>query len=359
MNNINLAICIDSLTRSGTELQVKGLIEAFENTAVHPILITLKPSDKDLIPKNCTHFYLPLTKILSIDGIKAVFKLSSFLRKNNVDVIQCYFQDASIIGIIAARIARVNTKIVCFRDLGFWLTKKQKTVLNIIYKSADYFICNANMVAGFYQKEFNLPSDKMKVIRNGINIENLPYKSLKETTDIGIVGNMTRQVKRIDLFIKAAALLYKKYPYLTWHIVGDGYLRDELEALAKDLNVFSAIKFTGRINNVPEYLTTLDIGVISSDSEGLSNAIIEYMFTGTSVVATAVGGTPELIEHKKTGILVPPNDAAALAKGIEYFLINEEDRKTMTLAARHFVQRDYSWALCIDQHIEIYSQKSE
>lgn len=350
-----VAFFIDNLTRSGTELQVKGLIEHLPES-INPILITIKPSDPELIPSNCHHVYIPLPKLLSMHGVKQIAAITKLLKKHKVDVVQCYFQDATIVGLIAAIAANIQLKIVCFRDLGFWITQPHKILLRVLYAFANRFIVNADIVARFFSTQFRLPMNKFTVIRNGIDAHQLPFNPLRPPTRVAIVGNMTRQVKRIDLFISAAALLKKTYPNLSWHVIGDGHLKAELHQQADELNVSDKVIFAGRISDIPQYLQAIDIGVICSDSEGLSNAIIEYMFSGVTVVATRVGGNPELIEQGSTGWLVEPNDAAALANAIAYFIEHPEERAACTYKARAFVETHYSWERCVEQHLRLYEQ---
>ncbi len=217
------------------------------------------------------------------------------------------------------------------------------------------FICNANIVREHFALHFGIDLEKMKVLRNGIEASALGYIDHSQTcADIGIVGNMTRHVKRTDLFIKAAAIVNKQHPELKWHIIGDGNMRPELEQLAKDLLVFEKIHFAGRVSDVAGYLENLDIGIICSDSEGLSNALLEYMFKGVVAIATNVGGNPELIEHEKTGLLVPPDNAEALAAAITCLIEDKFLKNKLVRAAREKAEQEYSWEKCLAAHHNYY-----
>ena len=131
-------------------------------------------------------------------------------------------------------------------------------------------------------------------------------------------------------------------------------MRPELEQLAEQLGVAQQVYFAGRIDEIPAYLEKLDIGVICSDSEGLSNALIEYMLKGVAAVATAVGGNPELIEHEKNGLLVPPNNAEALAQAIQRMIENNEMRHQFTQQARSWIEQNYDWTNCLKNHNSFY-----
>jgi len=133
---------------------------------------------------------------------------------------------------------------------------------------------------------------------------------------VGIVSNLNRRVKRIDVFLKAAAYVAERRSGFRFVIIGDGEFKDELIAISKTLGIQEVVDFAGRIVNVKEYLKCVDIGVLSSDSEGFSNAILEYMASGVPVVATAVGGNKEAIVNGVSGFLVPPGDYRAMGERI-------------------------------------------
>ncbi len=141
---------------------------------------------------------------------------------------------------------------------------------------------------------------------------------------IGTVG-VLRSPKDQHLLIRATALLLERWPRLQTLIVGDGPDRASLEALAVELGVERAVHFVGRRNDVPDILQALDIGVNSSSSEGSPLAVMEYMEAGLPVVATAVGGVPDLIEPGVHGLLVAPRDPAALAEALDE-LLGDPDR---------------------------------
>ncbi len=352
-----ILFCIDCLIRGGTELQLSGLIEHLDPAQCKPYLLTLRPSQPGLVPANCIHLDWHLPKLFSLAGIISLFKLVAFMRRERIDIVQTFFQDSTIFAGLAAYLARVKIRLACFRDMGFWLTAQQKRVLKRVYRLMTGYLCNARAVGEHFCREFSLNPKLITVVPNGVTIESFSFVAHPgECKHVGIVGNLTRQVKRTDLFIKAAARLAPQYPNVRWHIIGDGHMRAEMEQLAAGLGLGQALVFHGRVSNVPQLIETLDIGVISSDSEGLSNAIIEYMLKGTSCVATAVGGNPELIDHGKTGLLVPPNDDQSLANAIEQLISNSPLRQQIAHNARIFAEQEFNWATCLSKHYDVYNQ---
>lgn len=354
---IKILFCIDCLVRGGTELQLIGLIERLDPSRYEPYLLTLRPTDPALTPKNCTHLAWDLPKLFSPKGLTALSRLKRWLQREQVAVVQTYFQDSTQFAGLAARLARTPRRIACMRDMGFWSNPKQKWLMRRAYAWMTDYICNAQVVKDHFVRHFRINPERARVIRNGVDVVALPFREHTGPTEhIGIVGNMTRRVKRTDLFIRAAALVAEEYPQITWHIVGEGQLQAELEELASSCGILEKLRFAGRVSDVAGYLEQLQLGVICSDSEGLSNALLEYQFKGTAAVATAVGGNPELIESGVTGLLVPPDDAQALAEALLSLCRDTDYRQRLAKTARERVSAHYNWELCLAEHAELYKQ---
>lgn len=352
---LKILFCIDNLVRGGTELQLIGLIERLDPKRFAPYLLTIRESDPELTPKNCHHLAWDVPQLLNVGGLQAVLRLRRWLQKERIDIVQTFFQDSTTLAGLAAKLAATPVRIACFRDLAFWSNRKQALLMRISYRLMTAYISNAEVVKQHFSKEFGVPLNKVRVLPNGVEVATLPFiEHSGPVTDIGIVGNMTRAVKRTDLFIRAAGIVARKHPEITWHIIGDGHMRPELEALALECGVGEQVKFVGRIDDVAKYLEKLQIGVICSDSEGLSNALLEYMFKGAVSVATNVGGNPELVEHQITGLLVPPGRSRALASALESIIENPDLRECLTKAARLGVEAQYSWEKSLLAHEEFY-----
>jgi len=149
-------------------------------------------------------------------------------------------------------------------------------------------------------------------------------------------------------------LVSKDHPEVYWHLIGDGELRPDLEALAEREKLSDKVIFAGRLTDVTGYLGGLQIGVLCSDSEGFSNALLEYMFKGCAVVATDVGGNSEVIDSGENGLLVPPADVEALALGMRRLIEDVPLRQSLAHKARAAVVDQYSWRKCVDAHESYY-----
>jgi glycosyltransferase involved in cell wall biosynthesis len=142
--------------------------------------------------------------------------------------------------------------------------------------------------------------------------------------------------------VRAAGLVAATHPHVTFHIAGEGELRRTLEELVADLKLTDRIFLPGTIQDVPGFLAELDIAVLCSHSEGMSNAILEYMAAGKAIVATAVGGNGQLLDHERHGLLIPPGDPQLLAEAMRQLLDDPALALCLAQAARKRVEERYS-----------------
>lgn len=176
---------------------------------------------------------------------------------------------------------------------------------------------------------------------------------------VGTIGRLTKQ-KGYALFLNSAKLILDELPDTYFIIVGTGELEQELKKQAKDLGLTQRVIFLGARNDVEELLYAFDVFVNSSFWEGLPTVIMESMLAKVPVVATSVGGNEELIDHKKTGILVPPKDPQRLAKAvIEILKMDPEILKNITTKAQLFILNNFSISTVAQQHNKLYKKMFE
>jgi glycosyltransferase involved in cell wall biosynthesis len=177
----------------------------------------------------------------------------------------------------------------------------------------------------------------------------------QEDSIVGIVANYNRKIKRLDIFIEASAEISKRREDVKFLIIGGGRKNEkELRELARIRGIADRLIFGGIKENPIPYVKSFDIGVLTSDSEGLSNTIMEYMAAGIPCVATDVGGNRELVEHGVSGILVPPGNPLVLAEAICSLLQDPERSRRMAMEAKRIVSEKYSWDVIIKKTEDYY-----
>lgn len=352
---LKILYVIDALGRGGTELQLTGLIDRLDRRRFAPYLCTLNEFDPKLTPADCPHLNWKIPRLLSPNGLTAAWRLSRFLKNEGFAVVQTFFQDSIVLGGIASRLAGTPVRLACFRDLGFWRTREKEFLLRRVYPMMTGFLANAATVRDHFALYDGLNKYNIRVIYNGIDLDKLRWIEHEgPTLNVGIVGNLNRRVKRTDLFLRAAGQVSRKYPQITWHVLGDGQYRAEYEELARDEGLADHVIFTGNIEKVTDYLCKLQVGVLCSDSEGFSNALLEYMSCGCAAIATRVGGNPEAITDGQTGLLVPPNNVDALVCGLLKMVEDIPFRRKLAVVARETVSKRFEWNKCVAAHEEIY-----
>lgn len=219
---------------------------------------------------------------------------------------------------------------------------------------AARFYCLTNDMAEWVGSHRIVPRWKIRVIRNGIDTD--CYRAPGDTASvraslgipadapvIGTVGRLN-EIKRQDLLLRAFARLRCPGPAAHLLLVGDGPLRAELEQLAKELGVVDRVHFAGYQDHTPPYLHAMQVFALTSRSEGMPQALLEACVAGVPVVASRVGGIPEVVEHDRTGLLCEPGDEGTLVSALESLLGSPELRRRLAAAAHDRVESAFSVA---------------
>ncbi len=351
--------CIDALPRGGgTENQLRGLIERLDRARFAPHLCTLRDDPREGPLPDCGRLRLRARSLARPGFWHGVRDLAGYLRRERIAVVQSFFQDATVLAALAGRLAGTPVRLASFRDLGFWRNRRQEWLLRRVYPGLTGFVANSEAVKAHFCAADRLDPARVTVIPNGLDAAAFPCVEHPEAAGatVGIVGNLNRPVKRTDLFVRAAGLVSPRHPTARWQVLGDGHLRPGLEALAREVGVGEALAFAGHVRDVPERLRGWAVGVICSDTEGFSNAVLEYMLSGCAVVATDVGGNREAVRHGETGLLVPPGDAQALADAVGALLDDPPRRVAMARRARAHAAAAYGWDRCVAAHADLYGR---
>lgn len=268
----------------------------------------------------------------------------------------------------------LKAKIVtCFRgyDITQEVKEKGKHVYDTLFEQGDLFL----PVCDYFRRimiDLGCPPEKIVVHHSAINLDRFAYNKdncIKDASSkiknkaIKLVSvNRLVPKKGTAYAIKAVASLLKKYPNLQYHIMGDGVMRRQLLRLIGQCRAQHAIKLLGwgTHDDVAKLLKTADIFLLPSltardgNEEGIPNALKEAMAVGVPVISTHHAGIAELVDHGKTGFLVPPGNASALAEKIEYLIQHQQERATMGLRAREIVEREYDTDMLNDQLISLF-----
>jgi len=331
---MRLVFVVDGLphARAGTERQLSILLAHLAQRAQVDVVV-LRPSP--WLFDNATRLGLG-AHLVSFNGLKSpagwlgLVRLWRCLRRLKPDVVHTFLPVANIFGVLAAQLCGVRTILASRRDFGEWMTPAYLRATRLANRCVDHIVVNAPRVGQLTHEAEGFPPGKISVIYNGMDVAAFQSLSRDATllselrlpagAKLAILVANFRPMKRHATAVRAARLLKDAGENL--HIVFIGAnampydLREQTRALATELDVADVVHFVPDTSNVPAWLALADIGINCSQGEGLSNAVMEYMAASLPVIVAASGGNPDLIEHERTGLLFPLDDAQALAAGL-------------------------------------------
>lgn len=287
----------------------------------------------------CPVYQLPLQRTYDLTALRAAFALRGFLRQQDVRIVQTFFESSDLwAGLVVKTLSRAKL-IWSRRDMGILRQSKHSAAYRLMANAPDRVFAVSEQVRRHAIEVDRIDPSRVQTIYNGLD---LPIGTTVARTHapgafhITTVGNI-RRVKGHDLFIQAAATVMEHFPDACFSIAGEILEPDyfaELERLVQNLNLTGRFRFVGGISNLSEHFETADLFVLPSRSEGFSNAILEAMAGALPVIATDVGGNAEAVEHGRSGLIIPPENAAALAAAILQMLADPALARQMGVAGK-------------------------
>jgi sugar transferase (PEP-CTERM/EpsH1 system associated) len=355
MDRINILHIYQNSKIGGIQQQLINLLNAYDKDVFNPIFCCLSPlheigqemqrSGVETIALNRKRYHKVSPGI--------VMDLYRIMKEKNIHVVRTHKYRSNLYGRIAAWLAGVPVVVASVH--GNYRTDKRfehKIVNKLLYHVTDRIIAVSESIREDIIKFDNLDPSKIMVFRNGVNLERFCDKGRSKTIlrelslpdDAMILGFIGRLVinKGVGYLLDAFHKVKQKNKNIKLLLVGDGVLMDELKAKAQRSGLSEDVIFTGSRRDIVDILSTIDVFVMPSIAEGLPNALLEAMAVGKPIVASAVGGIPEVIKDEVTGMLVRPGDAEALAEALNKAIDDREIAEKMGLEARKLVQSNYS-----------------
>jgi glycosyltransferase involved in cell wall biosynthesis len=269
--------------------------------------------------------------------------LAGIIRRENIDLVHANGLFALLTALPPARLARVPVvgHIHAFAGIDH-------RAAGYVLKRTDRVVAVCGSLADDIKRRWALPEDRLTVVANGVDVDHITARSKEAAADSGEEGKRVGTVtsfdpgKGFDVLLEAFGKIASSDTGPTLTAVGDGPGRDCAAGRAEKAGIGDRVRFTGYLDNPYPVLAGLDLYVSPSLSEASPISILEAMALGVPVLATAVGGVPEMIEHNVSGWLVPPSDPDALVDAMETLLGDEPLRKRLAEAARERVRDIYS-----------------
>jgi glycosyltransferase involved in cell wall biosynthesis len=280
------------------------------------------------------------------DGLAVVRRMADTFRRERADAVHSLLFWSSQYAVPAARLAGVRAIVTCRLQMGDFKDRRPHYQLaeNATNLLTHAVVANSLAVRRDALRRESLAPSRIVTIYNGVDAERLGASAPRDlraefpglaraTCIVAMVANL-RRIKRHDVLLRALAEARCREPGLAALLLGAGEEERRLRGLAQRLRVADAVAFAGSVPDVAPYLAAAHVAALTSDGEGLPNSVMEAMAAGLPLVATRVGGIPELVRDGRTGILVARGDHRAVAKALVALARDPSLRARMGDAAR-------------------------
>jgi glycosyltransferase involved in cell wall biosynthesis len=299
-----------------------------------------------------------------IPQIRSLARLRKQVSGMDPAIVHSYFFWPILFGRFLKWEGAVKVLVENREDQGFDWGFHEYAWLRLTRNLPDRIICVSDAVKEVVTAREKVRDDRVVVIRNGV--ENLPEngeasgnlrKELgigEDVLVVGMVANFNRSVKGVSLFLDAVPQIVEQVPNARFLLLGRGKEEGELKDKARSMGIDRYIIFAGYRPDIHRYYAIMDVSALTSFSEGLSITLLESMRCGLPVVATRVGGNPEVVIDGETGYLVPPGDVSAFATRAVMLLLDQGLRKRMGEEGRRRVERHFLLRDVAKRYEEVY-----
>jgi glycosyltransferase involved in cell wall biosynthesis len=291
---------------------------------------------------------------------RATLGLRRMIARHAPDLVHTHDTHSLTPAALAGRLVRPRPLIVGHRRVDFHIRGNRFSRWKYTH-GADHLIAVSQRVKEVLVQD-GVPAARVTVIHSGIVLETPPPPAGPDLraragtpagTPLILTIASTEAYKDHPTLIDAAGLLFDDRPDTWWGVLGTGGLFAETVARVERQGITGRLRYLGFVEGARGFLSQADVFVLTSRTEGLGTSVLDAMAAGVPVVATAAGGIPEMIEHERTGLLVPPGDPVALARAIERVLDDPALARRLADAARVRV-RDFALERTIERTEELY-----
>jgi glycosyltransferase involved in cell wall biosynthesis len=339
-NPVDILLMIHSLGHGGSERQVANTALGLDRSRFRPhVASALGGFQADELKRaGIPVLHLPLHSFVSPGALRVALLVRRYIRTHNIKLVHTFDYTLSLLGIPVARSCPGVIALSSQRYYMDLVPPKYKQMLLLTHRMAHGIVANCEEMKRHLTADYDYPADRIQVCYNGIDTARFsPQPRQADDLVIGTVG-VLRPEKNLGLLLEAFARVQSLRPGMKLVIVGSGPERERLVARSVELGISSRCTFEPTTADVPAFMRAIDIFVHPSLSEGLPNAVMEAMACGCAVIASRVGGCAELIEHGRTGLLVPPGDLEALTACLASAIGDDTPRRKMAAAAADEMQ---------------------
>jgi len=356
----------------GSERNITQLLEGIDKNKFRLYVARFAPIKlaADMKDKDFPIMDLDGAGIYTISGLRNLIFLKRFVSEKKISLIVTYHESSDFYGLALSIICDIPV-ISSRRDMSFKTRPHHRLAYRLGGRYFDSMVAVSNAVKQEVVRRRWFPEERIFTIYNGINTAN--YGNGHNGTDlkrklgiqpdspvVGMVANI-RKIKGYHYFLNASSIIHRYNRNVQFLMIGNdwtqpGFTITELKRYGEKIGVSQNLHFLGGREDVADLISLFDVAVLASLSEGFSNVILEYMASSKPVVATEVGGNPEIVVHGETGLLVPPADAHALANAILSILEDKERALRFGVAGRKRVEDKFELGKMIREYEDLFER---
>ncbi len=361
----------------GTESFLAYLVAGLDRQRFDPMVCSLCPTGA--IGRGIADSGIP---VVSLDMapqarlgemVRGARRLARLIDRQEIDLVQALLYRANMMASISGRLAHRNVRILAGQRSLTAMTGHRATLgVRWTRRLADHTVAVSEAVRDTVVRNDGVDPERVTVIGNAVDPDRfrpadrptarhnlgLATHTAPNTVWVGAVGRLSNS-KGFDHLLEATALARSRGSRLELALVGDGPLADDLAAHAHQLEIDDHVHFLGRRSELEHIYPAFDVFVLSSLQEGSPNVVLEAMACGVAVVATRVGGVPELLDDGHSGLLVPAADPTVLADALECLAQDADLRRRLGDAARQHVEQELTLERMVAKHEALYERLLE
>lgn len=347
--------CLLSIETGGLEVMVLNLAAATDRSLFQPRVICLQTIGA-LAPRfEAAGIPVELIDDPASGGRRTLASLTRYLKRLKPDLIHTHNRGAHQHGAFARKAVGIRTHLHTRHDRTYPSSWKPKLLERAATRLTDRIVAVSRDAMEVARLHDGARPEQLVTIPNGVDLEAFSLRTPHYGWRVVHVARLD-PVKDQETLIHAAALVSANHPQFHLDLIGDGPSRPHLEQLTDSLGLRNTVTFHGMQSDVRPWLSTADLFVLSSRSEGLAMTLLEAMGSGLPVIATDVGGNSEAVVDGVTGRLIPPADPAELAQAIVMMLENPDVAWKMGMAGRERVTESFSLRNMVDRYQQLYQE---
>jgi glycosyltransferase involved in cell wall biosynthesis len=351
---------VRELDAGGIERDVTRTVLALDREGFEPHVAAFYPLGmrfEELRQAGVPVLNMPVRTLLSPAALRLSFEFGRYLHKHRIRIVHAW-DNSAVFAIPVSKLCQVPVLVSSVLGHRSLVPRKILPLLRFTDQLADAVVTNCKFLAMHLLHDENLPRQKINVCYNGVDSQQFhpPKNHVSGEGGILTIGTVSglRPVKNLELLLHAFAKLSATCSKLHLVIVGSGECYPRLKLLRSRLSLGDSCLFISATPNVIDWLHAMDVFVLPSRSEGMSNALLEAMACGRAIVATRVGGTPELLGHNERGLLFESDDVEDLVQKLKSLIDDVALRTQLGTSAAEFARGEFSVEKSVSRFAALY-----